>query len=66
MVGVGLGKGDAVSDEFVEVRGGGVAAVESDVCPAEVISDDEDDVGWGGLKAGGEAGDECGQDSHGR
>ena len=60
-----VGEFDAFGCEFVEVGGGGVAAVEGYVGPTEVIGDDEDDVGWGGLEARGETGCKGDQDSHG-
>ena len=35
--------------QLIEVWRGSIAAVESNVRPAEIISDDEDDVGFGGI-----------------
>lgn len=55
LVRVGLGEGDAVGDELVEVRGfekevigfrdGEMTGVSADVGDAEIVGEDEDDVG---------------------
>mgnify|MGYP003406879700 CR=1 FL=1 len=41
-----LGEFDAVSPESVQMGRRGIAAVKGQVRPAEVVGDDEDDVGF--------------------
>ena len=47
--GVGLGEADAAGGEFIDVGGFAEgAAVDGGVAPAEVVGEDEDDVGRAG------------------
>jgi hypothetical protein len=60
-----LRKFQALAGEAVEVRRGGVATVEGDIGPAEIVGQDENDIGGGrgrgGATGGGRHQEETGE-----